>query len=541
MLNVLRSIKTPQDVPQTLPSVDRQVQNNAGGYVFKITDFERFKRFLILGSESGTYYVNAKSLTKQNAECIEKLCEDGRSQDVIDEIVRVSTAALAPKQSPGIFALAVCIKHPKAPDTALKAVKQVCRTASTLFELLEYLKLLGGISWGRAMRKTIEAWYTDRTPVEAAYQITKYASRNGWTHRDVLRLAHPSPKEHPGFQPVFSYAVDSSLFAPGSDKNPVEEGHSPSECELYLKAVQSLKQTDDLDNAQALIKKFPGKLGWEHVGKTELLKSPKLWGSIIQSGLPMTAMVRNLVRFADNGVLDVKEYSKIMTERLTDMDALKKSRIHPVNILQAHRMLSKKFPNKYDRTMLKTLDTAFYAAFGNIVPSNKRFLIGLDVSGSMGWGAACGMDCLTPRDAAAAISLMLVKTEPVVQTMAFEKEFRPFNITKLDTLDSVSTKMSQMPFGGTDCALPITYALANKLDVDCFVILTDSETWAGPKHVTVALNEYRKKINPEAKVAVLAFASTGFTIADPEDKGMMDVAGFDASVPDLLRSFVLGF
>ena len=43
-----------------------------------------------------------------------------------------------------------------------------------------------------------------------------------------------------------------------------------------------------------------------------------------------------------------------------------------------------------------------------------------------------------------------------------------------------------------------------------------------------------------AKLLVLAFSSTGFSIADPEDKGMLDVAGLDASVPEIMRSFVVG-
>ncbi len=369
--------------------------------------------------------------------------------------------------------------------------------------------------------------------MEAAYQITKYESRNNWTHRDILRLAHPSPKDHPTFQPVFSYAVDNTLFSPEKELPDTQDN-----TEIYLRAVQKLKKTDDLNTARELIGAFPGKLGWEHIGKTELLKSPEIWGTIIQSGLPMTAMVRNIVRFADNGVLAVKSYCDIITKRLTDTEALKKSRIHPVNILQAHRMLSKKHPES--KNILKTLDTAFYNAFGNIVPSEKRFLVGLDVSGSMGWSNCCGMDCLNARDAAAAMSLMLVKTEPVVQTMAFTSTLEPFNITKLDTLESVQHKMEGMRFGATDCSLPMRFAQDHKLDVDCFVVLTDSETY-GSQHVTQALANYRKARNPDAKVAVLAFSSTGFSIADPEDAGMMDVAGFDSSVPDLLRSFVLGF
>jgi 60 kDa SS-A/Ro ribonucleoprotein len=39
---------------------------------------------------------------------------------------------------------------------------------------------------------------------------------------------------------------------------------------------------------------------------------------------------------------------------------------------------------------------------------------------------------------------------------------------------------------------------------------------------------------------VLAFSSTGFTIADPTDPGMLDVAGLDSAIPEVMRSFLLG-
>lgn len=49
------------------------------------------------------------------------------------------------------------------------------------------------------------------------------------------------------------------------------------------------------------------------------------------------------------------------------------------------------------------------------------------------------------------------------------------------------------------------------------------------------------KINsPDTKSIVCALSSNGFTIADPDDKHMLDIAGFDASTPDIIRQFVEG-
>jgi 60 kDa SS-A/Ro ribonucleoprotein len=60
-------------------------------------------------------------------------------------------------------------------------------------------------------------------------------------------------------------------------------------------------------------------------------------------------------------------------------------------------------------------------------------------------------------------------------------------------------------------------------------------------HPTKALQRYRKEMNmPHAKLVVLAFSVTEFSIADPDDPGMMDIAGLDSAVPRIIREFALG-
>lgn len=45
---------------------------------------------------------------------------------------------------------------------------------------------------------------------------------------------------------------------------------------------------------------------------------------------------------------------------------------------------------------------------------------------------------------------------------------------------------------------------------------------------------------PNAKLIVIAFASNSFTIADPNDPGMMDMCGFDSAGPEIMREFAMG-
>lgn len=97
--------------PQTQPIPGTaQVQNNAGGFSWKLEKWDQLTRFLVLGSAGGTYYVTPRKLTLENAQVvIDCIKEDGVR--AVREIVDVSLKGRAPKQDPGIFALALACTH----------------------------------------------------------------------------------------------------------------------------------------------------------------------------------------------------------------------------------------------------------------------------------------------------------------------------------------------------------------------------------------------------------------------------------------------
>jgi 60 kDa SS-A/Ro ribonucleoprotein len=82
------------------------------------------------------------------------------------------------------------------------------------------------------------------------------------------------------------------------------------------------------------------------------------------------------------------------------------------------------------------------------------------------------------------------------------------------------------------------WALGHKLNVSAFITYTDSETWAGKIHPAQALRQYRHEFVGDAKAVVVGMTSNGFTLADPNDRGMLDVVGFDTSVPAVIADFV---
>lgn len=94
--------------------------------------------------------------------------------------------------------------------------------------------------------------------------------------------------------------------------------------------------------------------------------------------------------------------------------------------------------------------------------------------------------------------------------------------------------------GSTNVSLPLKWASENKVPVEIFMIFTDCETSFEETPPSQALREYRKEMNLDAKLVVIAFASNGFQVADPDDGGMLDIAGFNTSGPEVIRRFATG-
>ena len=119
-------------------------------------------------------------------------------------------------------------------------------------------------------------------------------------------------------------------------------------------------------------------------------------------------------------------------------------------------------------------------------------------------------------------------------------ELTPLTISPRQRFDDAVRAVSDLPFGATDCALPMRYAIEREREVDTFVIYTDSETWAGDIHPVQALREYRERSGIAARLVVVGMISNGFTIADPDDPGMLDVVGFDTATPGVISGFASG-
>ena len=528
-----RYIETP--APQTEP-LPGQAPNSAGGYAYPVSDETRLARFLILGSEGGSYYAGERQLTQENAQAVIRLLQSDTEKG-LDLIGEISKSGRAPRNTPALFALALAVTHGEksARQQARERLPEVARTGSHLLEFASYAAAMRG--WGRALRKAVAAWYENRPLDDLVYQTVKYRERSGYSHRDLLRLTHP--KAEGPRQRLFNWITQGDA----GDEYP----------ELELARAFEQAKTAGIPETAELVRQH--RMSWEMV-PAEALKARAVWDAL-SVNMPINALVRNLATLTRVGVIEPMsaDWAVKRLERIGNGGP----RIHPLNVLKALLTYrhGKGSRGRGEWTPISqicdALDAAFERSFDAAPQTGRRIYLGLDVSGSMSAGEVAGVPGLTPRMAACAMAMAIARREPNYVIRGFSSnsgarfpisrsdvKMADLDLTARDSLADAMKKTEALPFGGTDCALPMLDALHHKIPVDCFIILTDSETWAGPIHPAEALRRYRQEMGIPAKLVVAGMVSNGFSIADPEDAGMLDVVGFDSAAPALIADFAGG-
>jgi len=339
--------------PQTEPIPGKNMSpNNAGGWSFAVDDLTRLKRFLVLGSSSGTYYVNARELTKQNLGVVEHMLKAGQGRLIVDTVVEISKAGRAVSNDPALFVLARCAacdvhgkvtfhavektyelhqkNHPDifskisdgtshekdnktfkrvgsiiyltekkkggvqdhADDIEIRqyALQALHKVARTGTHFLHFIAYVEQFrGWGRSLKRTIATWYNKKNEKDLAYQLIKYQNRDGWSQDDVLRLSHPKAIE--AHQTLYHW-VTKGWEGIGDDPH-------PDDALKIVWAYEKAKKAQNDKEVASLIKEY--KLPREAV-PTQHLHSVPVWEALL-ADMPMEAMIRNLATMTREGVI----------------------------------------------------------------------------------------------------------------------------------------------------------------------------------------------------------------------------------------------
>ena len=198
---------------------------------------------------------------------------------------RVSEEGRAPKNDPALFALAMAAGLGDEPTrrAALEALPRVARTGTHLFQFATFVEQFRG--WGRSLRRAVGGWYAGR-PVDAlAYQAVKYRQRDGVTHRDLLRLAHPAGNVSAGNPTLEVSAEHAALF------EWIVRGTASDGLPRIVEGFVARPSGRDAEAGSGSSCASTGSRARRSSQSTSPL--PEVWAALLDD-MPMTALVRNL-------------------------------------------------------------------------------------------------------------------------------------------------------------------------------------------------------------------------------------------------------
>ena len=320
----------------------------------------------------------------------------------------------------------------------------------------------------------------------------------------------------------------------------------------FLKALIQLSNDKITPEAALATMNTVRRVQREHL-PTHLMSSPAIWTHLLKD-MGLTALIRNLGKLSSIGVMASRRQEIIAM--LGNEKQIRDSKVHPFAVLVAMKVFQKgagelgSMTWPVDSYIVTALSNTFIKSFGNIPKSGKRIMVALDVSGSMSGAFCAGSTSVSCRDGSVAMAMATVLAErdengnlsPNTHVYSFTTTFK--NVTGVFstpglTLDQAIRGTNDV-FGGTDCAIPMKHATDHRIPIDAFIVYTDSETYAPTIHPQVALEQYRKAMEIDAKLIVVGMASNCLSIADPKDRNTLNLAGFDTSTPTIMSMFING-
>ncbi|MCC0176172.1 TROVE domain-containing protein [Waterburya agarophytonicola K14] len=521
--------KTPQN--KAIPGRESEmIQGRSGGYMFEAGIWQTLSRCLLIGTANSTYYAGKRELTDDFVDTVkEAIALD--HQRVAKEIVYASDGRSINNSAP-ILALVLLSMgdSSEAKQAFIEIFPQVVRTGSHFYEWLSYTKSMRG--FGKVIKQVGTAWLSREDVKGLAYQLLKYQQRHGFSNRDALRLFHVKPvsEEH---DRLYNWVVN------GWTELPAEV---PSEATKQIWWYEWLKRHPE-ETHRAIAE---GRLTHEMAAPVGNMDC-QAWQLLFDT-MPIGAMLRNLGSLTDLGVLRVDAIDNLdrLECVLNNRKYLRKGRIHPIDVLKALKTYasggkvgrSRKTWTPVPR-IVDILEKALEMSFEVVQPTNKVFLHAVDISGSMSGYVAesVGLNCC---EIATAMALVTAKAEKNYAIRGFSTKFIDLEISKRDSFRSALKKASNRNFGGTDASVAYDWAIKNKFNADVICFWTDNESWAGRKHPSWALKEYRQKVNPKAKAVYVTLAPYNITLVDPQDNNSWDLAGFDPGIPRLIQMIASG-
>ncbi|XP_072765647.1 RNA-binding protein RO60 [Anoplolepis gracilipes] len=529
----------------------------------------RLSRFLYIGKEYGNYqpgyWFAHNYFIIKNVPSIEELAGNEEKQLVpMELIIKAFESNLVPHLEALIFALAVCCRQNKSETLRNMAYNNIAKICASTQDFILFIKFASKLSkekeldyitqgWGQGLRKAINNWYLSKEPLDLVKCVTKYRSRYGWKHKDIIKMAHPSansPEKGVILKYIIYGMVKTKAALGDQSENP-----NINEILKYIEDVENFKHCEDEVQAAALLETYGYSL--EHV-PGHLLKSKEVWNSLISS-MDIVTLLNNLQRISNLGLLesDGLAVEKVI-EQLTNAEHIAQSKIHPALIfitLKNYENSGK--PLSYEKRkiqeaakkplppvpypnikVLGALRKAFDLSFTHQQPTNLRYLVTISMNKMMLEGRAWHNANMTGAETGCLIAMMLLRCETNVTVATFKHVgVYKADVDKTQSFSEIMKTLKGIPVAGTNLSKPITWAMKQKTKYDVFINVVD-QVYEKYDDSQTTFTTYRDELKlPQAKLINCSVCCSSTYRKVNCDNNILTINGFDATVPTVIQAF----
>ena len=499
-------------------------RNEAGGPAYALSPAHALAQYAVTGTFHHTFYAT-------------------------DEQQLEKVADLASAVSPELVAKTAvyCRKHGRMKDVpaflvAWLAVRDVSLMLRVFPRVIDDARMMrsfvaivrsgvtGRKSFGSAPKRALREWFASRSPET----IFRQSIGQSPSMSDVIKMVRPPPRNDKGEADAVREALYGYLIGKNVDC---------SKLPPLTQAFEAWKKNDREplpDVPFEMLTALP--LRAEHW--TELAKK-----------MTFSQLRQNLNTLYRHGIFTDAAMVDLVAERLSDVEAVKRSRTLPYQLLAAYRAVEKSMPQGIVDALARSVEHAV----ANVPEVAGSVALCPDVSGSMHspvvavrrGTASSKVRCI---DVAALATAALLRKNDRATVLPFSDDVVPLP-RSLNALDSVVTNaelLSSLPSGGTSCAAPLRWLNARGEAPDLVVFVSDNQSWAdfrlaargsdpstdGPTRGTVMAEEWERlrANNPRAKLVLVDLQPYATTQLQTRSD-VLNVGGFSDAVFDIVASF----
>ncbi len=487
--------------------------NEAGGLAYKLSPKAALAQYAATGCFNHTFYADA-------GEQLDKVLALANEVET-DFVAKTAVFAREKGHMKDMPALLLAVLSIRDKELFERVFPRVADNGKMLRNFVQIMRsgAVGRKSLGSLPKRMVREWFESR----GTDQIFKQSVGQSPSIADILKMVHPKPRDAER-EALFGYFIGRDIVA---DKLPE-----------IVKQYERFKTGDSAE-----VPNVPFQM------LTALQLGTKEWAEIARTA-PWQMTRMNLNTFQRHGVFADSAMVQIIADRLRDREAIKRARVFPYQLLSAFKAAEAN--NGIPREITEALQDAMEIATENVPKIDGKVFVFPDISGSMqspatGYrtGSTSAVRCV---DIAALFAAAILRKNPAAEVIPFESKAVEVTLNPRDSIMTNAEKLSNLPFGGTNCSAPLSLLNRRRSKGDVLIYISDNESWidtpiygrfgGGATETMKQWNEFKSR-NGEAKLVCIDIQPYGHTQAQ-ERRDILNVGGFSDQVFTLVTEFAAG-